>query len=138
KVEALSDLINADTYEQKKQALNHLVNDEWSKLINDWKKEIIDSLAFVTAYIDFGDDEHIEEDVYQQVIPRIEKVLNSIKNYLNDERRGEKIREGIQVSIIGEPNVGKSSLLNVLAKKEVAIVSDIAGTTRDVVQVKLN
>jgi tRNA modification GTPase len=89
--------------------------------------------------IDFGDDEDdVTEEAYEQAIFRVTELMKSIKKNLADGRKGEILRNGVQVAILGPPNAGKSSLLNILARRPAAIVSSIAGTTRDIVQVPLN
>lgn len=134
-VEALADLIQAETTQQRQQALKQLEG-LLSKTINEWREKIILALAHVTAFIDFGDDAHIE-DVDDIVLPIVNNLMKEINFHLNDPR-GEQIRDGFQITLIGSPNVGKSSLMNILSKKEVSIVSNIKGTTRDIVQVRMN
>lgn len=95
-------------------------------------------MATTEAVIDFGEDENIEEGVMDQVTGDVIELRNLITQHLSDSHVGEIVRSGIQVAIVGPPNAGKSTLLNRLAKREAAIVSDIPGTTRDVVEVKLN
>jgi tRNA modification GTPase len=94
-------------------------------------------LAFTEAFIDFP-DEDIPQNIITEISGNVDKIKKEIAKHLNDNNRGEKIRDGIHIAIIGAPNVGKSSLLNCLAKRDVAIVSNIAGTTRDIVEVHLN
>ncbi len=134
--EGLADLINAETAMQHKQALRQM-GGELSKTYEDWRQQIIKSLAHLEAYIDFP-DEDLPEDVEAGILETVEALKSSIKSHLNDNRRGELLRSGLYATIIGSPNVGKSSLLNYLAKRDVAIVSHIAGTTRDVIEVHLD
>ena len=134
--EGLADLIDAETKHQQRQALRQM-SGELEKLYENWRGSIIHLLSLVEAYIDFPD-----QDLPDYLIAQIDQSVNylktSISNHLNDGNKGEKIRDGLYVTIIGAPNVGKSSLLNILAKRDVAIVSNIAGTTRDIIEVKLD
>ncbi|HEU5046949.1 MAG TPA: tRNA uridine-5-carboxymethylaminomethyl(34) synthesis GTPase MnmE [Rickettsiales bacterium] len=134
--EGLADLIDADTEAQRKQALR-VMEGETASFFEALRADILHSLAFLEAYIDFP-DEDIPESVLAEVTSEINEVAARISAQLADNRAGEKIREGIYIAILGAPNVGKSSLLNWLAKREAAIVSDIAGTTRDVIEVQLD
>ncbi len=107
----------------------------------DWRMEVISCLAHIEAVIDFGEDESNsvnETKILSGVAQRITALKQSISYHLNDARRGERIRSGISVAIVGPPNAGKSTLLNALAQRDVAIVSSIPGTTRDVLEVALN
>ena len=110
---------------------------ESSKKFEKWRDELIEILGNVEAKIDFP-EEDISDDIYKQIKTKSEKIKNQIKKVLDDNKTGEIIREGFKISIIGPPNVGKSSLLNYLSKRQVAIVSEKAGTTRDVIEVYLN
>ncbi|MFN7038816.1 MAG: tRNA uridine-5-carboxymethylaminomethyl(34) synthesis GTPase MnmE [Alphaproteobacteria bacterium] len=134
--EGLEDLINAETKAQQKQALRQM-SGELEKLYEDWRIKLIRTLALIEAYIDFP-EEDIPEEVIEEIITIIESLKLKIANHLDDNRKGEKLREGLFFAIIGAPNVGKSSLLNFLAKKDVAIVSNIAGTTRDIIETSLD
>ncbi|KAL0089164.1 tRNA modification GTPase TrmE [Phycomyces blakesleeanus] len=136
-LEGLADLLNAETEIQRKVALRQA---EGGLRIpyDSWREDIIRCMATTEAVIDFGEDEQIEEGVLDQVIQDIKKLRNSISRHLDDSRVGEIVRSGINVAIVGPPNAGKSTLLNRLAKREAAIVSDIPGTTRDIVEVTLN
>ncbi|CAG8679681.1 4172_t:CDS:2, partial [Acaulospora colombiana] len=132
-VEGLQDLIDAETEEQRKWALGATqgtVRDEIEKL----RDEIIASLMLCEAEIDFGDTEDIDKDNIEQARNRVASLLERIQGHLKDSRRGEIMRSGIKVAIFGEPNAGKSSLLNWLA----AIVTPVPGTTRDVLEVSLD
>ncbi len=134
--EGLADLIDAETKAQARQALRQkqgILKDFY----DSWRKEMIAMLANIEAYIDFP-EEDIPPAVIDKVVSSIAHLKISINNHLNDNHRGEKLREGLQAVIFGAPNAGKSSLLNCLAKRDAAIVSDIAGTTRDVVEVHLD
>jgi tRNA modification GTPase len=136
KAESIGDLISAETEIQRKQAVK-IMSGESSDKFNSWRKKLLKSLSYVEAKIDFP-----EEDLPKNIISEIQKtsksVLNEIKKTLNDHKVGERIREGFKIAIVGPPNSGKSSLLNYLSKREVAIVSETAGTTRDVIETHLN
>jgi len=156
-VEALADILAADTHLQVEQGLKHL-NGDVSKTYESWRKLLISGLAHAEAVIDFGDDEHLllgddsemndgrtdealqlqQDSVWGEVGEKMMELQKSMKDKLEDGRRGELIREGIKVAIIGPPNAGKSSLFNLLARRDAAIVSPIAGTTRDVLQVSMD
>jgi tRNA modification GTPase len=134
--EGLADLIDAETEMQAKQALRQM-GGQLEKLYDGWRHSIVENLAFIEAFIDFPEEE-IPQDIIQEINNKINEVKSQISAHLSDNNIGEKIRDGIKIAIIGAPNVGKSSLLNCLAKRDVAIVSNIAGTTRDIVEVHLN
>jgi len=134
--EAIADLIDAETKAQKEQALAQM-GGALSTLYHGWADELTKALAYIEAIIDFP-DEDVPDTETAKAKPKIEELLNHISEHLNDNRRGERLRSGTQVAIIGAPNAGKSSLVNVLAQRDVAIVSDTAGTTRDVIEVHLN
>lgn len=134
--EGLADLIDAQTSEQKKQALR-VMGGEASRLYEDIRLAMIRILALLEAYIDFPDEE-IPESVLKELQESITALQTRIETTLQDERRFERVREGIHIVILGAPNAGKSSLLNALAKRDAAIVSERAGTTRDVIEVHLD
>lgn len=134
--EAIADLIDAETKAQKEQALNQM-GGALSNLYNDWAAALTKALAYIEAIIDFP-DEDVPDTETAKAAPAIEKLKGEISAHLNDNRRGERLRNGLQVVIIGAPNAGKSSLVNVLAQRDVAIVSPMAGTTRDVIEAHLN
>ena len=113
-----------------------IVQGNVSDYYNDLREKIIKSLAFIEAKIDFAED--LPEQVLKEANTSIKKVHSEIKKIIEDNKIGEKIRDGFRVSITGEVNAGKSSLLNLLSKREVAIVSDEAGTTRDIIETYLN
>ena len=136
KAESIGDLISAETELQRKQALRIMSGDS-SKKLNNWREELIKILANIEAKIDFPDEE-IPSNILKEIKLKVEKVKNEIKKTLDDNRSGEIIREGFKIVIVGPPNVGKSSLLNYLSKREAAIVSEKAGTTRDVIEVYFN
>ncbi len=134
--EAIADLIDAETKAQKEQALAQM-GGALSDLYNGWAEELTRSLAYIEAIIDFP-DEDVPDSETAKAMPAIGNLRIEIQNHLNDNRRGERLRSGLQVAVIGAPNAGKSSLVNALAQRDVAIVSDMAGTTRDVIEVHLN
>ncbi|MGI9372675.1 MAG: tRNA uridine-5-carboxymethylaminomethyl(34) synthesis GTPase MnmE [Hyphomicrobiales bacterium] len=135
--EGLADLIAANTDAQRKQALR--VSSGEARIIYErWRETLIACLAYYEADIDFVDEDDVPEDVRLQVRDRISVLTREISGHLDDPRKGEKLRDGFRVVIAGVPNVGKSSLLNRLVRREAAIVSDIEGTTRDVVEVYLD
>ncbi len=134
--EAVADLIDAETQAQRQQALAQM-GGALSSLYNGWADVLKKSLAYTEAVIDFP-DEDVPDDQIAAIIPQVEKILHAIDEHLNDNHRGERLRGGIHVAVIGPPNAGKSSLVNAIARRDVAIVSDLAGTTRDVIEVHLD
>ena len=130
--EGLADLIDAETELQHKQAIRQL-GGGLEKIYDAWRQELLSLISLLEAYIDFP-DEDIPDETLRQVASKIDMLIKEINNHLNDNNRGERLRGGLKLAIIGKPNVGKSSLLNFLMKREIAIVSDIAGTTRDVLE----
>jgi len=136
KAESVADLISSETEIQRKQALK-IMSGSSSKKFTLWRNKLLKVLSHIEAKIDFPD-----EDLPKKIIKVIQKtsnnVLKEIKKALDDQKVGERIREGFKIAIIGPPNSGKSSLLNYLSKRDVAIVSEIAGTTRDVIETHLN
>tara|TARA_B100000963_G_scaffold121381_1_gene105875 strand:- start:27 stop:1355 length:1329 start_codon:yes stop_codon:yes gene_type:complete len=136
KAESIGDLIHSETELQRQQAVK-LVQGSASNYYNDLRDKIIKSLAFIEAKIDFA-EEDLPEKVLREAHKSIKEIHSEISKIIEDNKVGEKIRDGFRVSITGEVNAGKSSLLNLLSKREVAIVSDEAGTTRDVIETYLN
>jgi len=134
--EGLGDLINAETEAQRRQALRQMQG-ALGALYEGWRKQLTRALAHLEADIDFP-DEDLPQGVAAEVKPQIARLREEIAAHLNDRQRGERLRDGLMVAILGAPNVGKSSLLNALARREAAIVSDIPGTTRDVIEVHLD
>ena len=136
-VEGLADLIAADTLGQKSQALTQL-GGETSKLYDEWRSDLIYAIALVESALDFSDEADVPEDIAGEALPTVQNLYNKIEAFLDDGARGEIVRDGFRVVIVGPPNAGKSRLLNALARRDVAIVSDEAGTTRDVIEVRLD
>ena len=136
KAESIGDLIHSETELQRQQAVK-LVQGNASNYYNDLREKIIKSLAFIEAKIDFA-EEDLPEKVLKKAYKSIKEIHSEITKIIEDNKVGEKIRDGFRVSITGEVNAGKSSLLNLISKREVAIVSDEAGTTRDVIETYLN
>ena len=136
KAESIGDLIHSETELQRRQAVK-LVQGNASNYYNNLRKKIIKSLAFIEAKIDFS-EEDLPDKVLKDAHKSIKEIHSEITKIIEDNKVGEKIRDGFRVSITGEVNAGKSSLLNLLSKREVAIVSDEAGTTRDVIETYLN
>ena len=135
-VEGLADLVNAETAAQRRQALRQL-DGALGALYDEWRERLSRALAHFEAAIDFP-DEDLTGGVHDVALHNILGPREDILQHLDDKRRGERLRDGIYVAIIGAPNVGKSSLLNLLARREAAIVSAVAGTTRDVIEVHLD
>jgi len=136
KAESISDLISAETEIQRQQAIK-LMSGKSSDKFNELRKRVLKILSNVEAKIDFPEDD-LPDYIIQNIKNETEKIKTDIKKILDDQKVGEIIREGFRIAIIGPTNAGKSSLLNYLSKRDVAIVSEIAGTTRDVVEAHLN
>ena len=136
KAESIGDLIASETEIQRKQALK-IMSGKSSDKFNSWRETLLKILSNLEAKIDFPDDD-LPSDILKNIKINSDKVKFEIKKTLSDSRVGERIREGFKISILGPTNAGKSSLLNFLAKRDVAIVSEVAGTTRDVIEVHLN
>ncbi len=136
-VEGLADLIAAETQAQRRLAYRQLKG-----LIGDraeaWRRRLIEALALVEARIDFSDEADVPEDLLGPALFAAQQLRDEIAGVLADSRRGERLRDGLVVAIAGPPNAGKSTLLNRLARREAAIVSPYAGTTRDVIEVHLD
>ncbi|XP_064031233.1 tRNA modification GTPase GTPBP3, mitochondrial isoform X2 [Pogoniulus pusillus] len=135
--EGLGDLIRAETEAQRRQALRQMEG-ELGQLYRRWSETLTQALAHLEAYIDFSEDDNVEEEVLSQADATVRALEKEIGAHLQDGRRGELLRGGVHAVIAGPPNVGKSSLLNLLCQRPAAIVSPVAGTTRDVVEVALN
>ena len=135
-VEGLADLINAETEAQRRQAFSHF-DGHFSRHIENWRDRMIALLAHHEAAIDFP-DEDLPRGIQDSLRETILCLIDEISQYLVEGTHSERLRDGLQVAIVGPPNVGKSSLLNNLAARDVAIVSDFAGTTRDAIEVHLD
>ena len=134
--ESISDLISAETEIQRQQAIK-IMSGKSSEKFNSLREKLLKILSNVEAKIDFP-EEDLPVDVVKNIKLDSEKIRNEIKKILDDQKVGERIREGFKIAIIGPANAGKSSLLNYLSNRDVAIVSEIAGTTRDVIEAHLN
>src|SRR3954464_2006859 len=136
-VEGLADLVFAETEAQRAQAMR-----QYQGLLGGraeaWRQKLIGALALIEARIDFSDEADVPEDLIGPALHAARELLDEIEKTLADKHRGERLREGLVVAIAGPPNAGKSSLLNRLARREAAIVSPYAGTTRDVIEVHLD
>ena len=136
KAESIADLISSETEIQRQQAIK-VMSGKHSEVYNSWREILLKILSNVEAKIDFP-DENLPEYILKNIKKKSEKVKNEINKALDDQKVGERIREGFKIAIVGPSNAGKSSLLNYLSRREVAIVSEIAGTTRDVIETHLN
>jgi tRNA modification GTPase len=135
--EGLDDLIHADTDRQRRQALRQLRGLLGDKA-RDWRAQIIEASALIEAGIDFSDEGDVPAELIAPALAKIKTLLGEILKVLGASGRGERLRDGLVVALAGPPNVGKSTLMNQLARREVAIVSPHAGTTRDVIEVQLD
>jgi len=135
-VEGIADLVAAETEAQRRQALRQM-DGALSRLVETWRERLVGLLARLEALLDFP-EEGLPAELERELARGIASLAEAIRRHLGDDRRGERLRAGFSVAILGAPNVGKSSLLNWLARREAAIVSTIAGTTRDVIEVDLD
>ncbi|XP_049825370.1 tRNA modification GTPase GTPBP3, mitochondrial isoform X2 [Aethina tumida] len=136
-VEGLADLLQAETEAQRKQAFLQ-TQGSLSKLYNKWKNILVRCVAHIEAHIDFEETETLDEGLINSVMTDVGTLKNEIQQHLCDGRKGETLRNGVKTVILGEPNAGKSSLLNILCQRPAAIVTPIEGTTRDILEVTLN
>ena len=134
--ESIADLITSETEIQRKQALK-IMSGQSSDQFNSWREKLLKILSHIEAKIDFP-DEDLPKDILTNIQKTSDQVSSEIQKTLNDQKVGERIREGFKIAIVGPTNSGKSSLLNYLSKRDAAIVSEIAGTTRDVIETHLN
>ena len=137
RVEALADLIYADTEAQRQQAFRHM-RGLLADRAEEWRRTLIEAMALVEAAIDFPDEGDVPADLLQPALTISTQLCRQIEETLASGTRGERLREGLTVAIAGPPNVGKSSLLNRIARREAAIVSPQPGTTRDVIELHLD
>ncbi|GAC1621229.1 MAG: tRNA uridine-5-carboxymethylaminomethyl(34) synthesis GTPase MnmE [Bradyrhizobium sp.] len=135
--EGLDDLIHADTERQRRQALRQLKGLLGDRA-RDWRAQIIEACALIEAGIDFSDEGDVPAELIAPALAKVRTLLGEIEQVLAAQGRSERLREGLVVAIAGPPNVGKSTLINLLARREVAIVSPHAGTTRDIIEVQLD
>ena len=136
KAESIADLISSETEIQRQQAIK-IMSGKSSKKFNEWRDKLLKILSNVEAKIDFP-EENLPDNILNDIKSSSKKIKEEIQKLLNDQKVGERIREGFKIAIVGPTNAGKSSLLNYLSKRDVAIVSEIAGTTRDVIETHLN
>ena len=136
KAESIADLISSETEIQRRQAIK-IMNGKSADQFNLLREKLLKILSHIEAKIDFP-DEDLPNNVLEKIKITLDEVIIKIKKILNDQKVGERIREGFKISILGPTNAGKSSLMNYLSNRDVAIVSEIAGTTRDVIETHLN
>ena len=134
--EGLADLIEAETEGQRQQALAQM-SGVLRTLYDGWRSDLIAAMASIEGEIDFPDEEDVPDALSHVAFEPLSRLIASMEDHLDDGRRGERVRTGFSIALIGAPNAGKSSLLNRLARREAAIVTDIPGTTRDIVEVRL-
>lgn len=135
--EGLADLISSETETQRRLA-QQVASGVQRNLYMEWRQKIIQARAFIEAELDFADEGDVPGSVSDRVWREMESLAELIQKHIEDGKRGAMLRDGFHVVIIGAPNAGKSSLMNLLAARDVAIISDEAGTTRDLLEVKLN
>jgi tRNA modification GTPase len=135
--EAIADLVAAETEAQAELAVAQM-GGALHDLYENWRAQLVHLLAMLEAEIDFVDEEDVPQSVIDNTRAKISSLMNEVDTHLGDGNLGERLRDGFVVAVIGAPNAGKSSLVNALAKRDVAIVTPIAGTTRDVLEVPLN
>jgi tRNA modification GTPase len=135
--EGLADLIDATTMAQARAALRQLSGAQ-GRLYSAWRETVLHALAMLEAEIDFAVEDEVPEALWLNLAPDIEALAIEIRHHLADGHRGERLRRGLVVAVTGAPNVGKSSLVNALARRDVAIVTAVPGTTRDVIEVALD
>jgi tRNA modification GTPase len=135
--EGLADLVAAETRQQARQARRQM-DGALGRLYGRWHETLLDALARIEAEIDFAAEEEVPDGLMAEILPSLAALHEEIRGHLADQRRGERLRSGLTAALIGPPNAGKSSLLNLLAARDVAIVTDQPGTTRDALEVPLD
>jgi len=136
-IEGIADLVSSETEAQRKQALAQSKGDS-RETYEAWRKRLIHMRALIEAELDFSEEEDIPNEISEEGFSQVLSLKNEIEDHLADNHAGEIIRDGFRIALMGKPNAGKSSLLNALAKRDVAIVTNEAGTTRDVLDVHLD
>lgn len=136
-VEGLADLLDADTQFERRQAL-HRIQGNFGDAVEVWRADLIEARALIEASLDFSDEADVPENIVAEVIDKIRHVCDKVSSSIERSRRQEIYKSGFVVLIAGPPNVGKSTLLNYLVQREVAITSEFAGTTRDIIEVPLD
>lgn len=136
-VEGIADLIHAETEIQRKQALLQ-ANGVFSAVYNEWCQQLYRAVGSLEAYIDFAEDDNIEPETMVNVQNEVAKLAEKINRFLRDSRKGEMRKNGVRTVILGEPNVGKSSFMNFICEKPISIISNIEGTTRDIIECSFN
>lgn len=134
--EGLADLIDAETQAQREQALAQM-GGALGSLYGEWREALIETLASIEGEIDFPDEDDVPEGLSERAGPPLQALCAGMRAHLADNHRGERVRDGFAIAVIGAPNTGKSSFINYMAQRDAAIVSDIPGTTRDIVEVRL-
>jgi tRNA modification GTPase len=135
--EGLADLIDAESEAQRQQAYRQM-DGGLRRIYEDWRSQLLDALAAIEGEIDFPDEQDVPDKLSKAAGPGLDLLIGALSKALDDSGAGERIRHGVDVAIIGPPNAGKSTIINSLANKEAAIVSDEAGTTRDIVEVPID
>lgn len=135
-VEGLADLVAAETEAQRRQAFRQMQG-QLGAMVEGWRQALLGALAHIEAHIDFTEEE-LPPDLWDTVRLKLMSLVSEMHLHLNDKQDGERLRRGLQVAVIGAPNVGKSSLINAIARRDVAIVTPLAGTTRDIIEVNLD
>ena len=135
--EGLADLIDAESEAQRQQAYRQM-DGGLRRIYEDWRSQLLDALAAIEGEIDFPDEQDVPDKLSKAAGPGLDALIGALSKALEDSQAGERIRHGVDIAIIGPPNAGKSTIINSLVKKNAAIVSDEAGTTRDIVEVPID